>query len=103
MEAARTIRDRCWANIAALSRGVPYHFAFANAEWRATSSEEVLFGRFYRTAVFDRVFRDGADNIAAVGTEDPNTTALGITIAWQERGATTSISAVSYLANIFNE
>ena len=106
LEAARFLRDSSWqANISGLTPGINYYILFdkINSAWSiAASAPAPIDGVFYRTLTVENVFRDSDDNIVSSGgTVDPDTKKINIEIAWQGRGATSTILLSTYLADLF--
>ena len=104
MEAVRNFRDNTSWNtngLGTLTLNSPYHpekTADIPPKWNLVSSEEPL-GIFNRKVVFEKVYRDGNDNIAQSGSEDPNTKKATVTVSWQERGRSHQIEIITYLTN----
>ncbi len=103
LEAARIIRDNGWtANIASLTPGAGLYLYFDGATWKATSTPAFIDQTFERKVVFDDVYRDGDQNIVSSGgTLDANIKKVTVFVAWSARGATTTRSLSTYLANVF--
>lgn len=83
-ENARIARDNDWANVAALN-----------------SSEPI--GIFTRTILASSVNRDNTTkDISSVGTDDPGTKLITVTVSWPEGGITITKTLQFYLADIFS-
>ena len=104
MEAIRNFRDNTSWNtngLGTLTLNSLYHpekTAETPPKWNLVSGGEVL-GIFTRKVVFEKVYRDGNDNIAESGTEDPNTKKATVTVSWQERRRSHQVKIVTYLTN----
>ena len=101
MEAVRLMRDRSWTNISGLSTTTTYYLTFTGGTWATTTVSVSTFGTYYRTIRVSDVSRDVSDDIAGSGTWDSGTKKITADVSWQKRGATTTISLSSYLADIF--
>lgn len=101
MEAARLMRDRSWTNISRLSTTSVYYLAFTGGTWATTTASSQIFGTYYRTVRVSDVYRNGSQDIAASGTWDSGTKKITTDVSWARRGATTTVSLSSYLADIF--
>lgn len=101
MEVARLMRDRSWTNISGLSTTTAYYLSFTGGTWATTTVSSQTFGTYYRTVRVTDVYRDGSDDIVASGTWDPYTKKITTDVSWIRRGATTTVSLSSYLADIF--
>lgn len=109
LEAVRNFRDgtdwdtnglRDYILPAATTSG-PYYpeldTAFDPPKWKLASGTETIDG-FTRKIVFEKVSRDGNDNIEQTYNlirDDPNTRKVIITISWVDKG----IKLVTYLTN----
>lgn len=102
-EAVRLIRDSGWAShIALLTRDTPYFLTFVGGSWQLTSvPQPYIFGIYERTVTFGAVMRDANNDIASVGTVDPNTILVTVDVAWRGRSATTTNEVATYLTNMF--
>ncbi|MFA6353789.1 MAG: hypothetical protein WCW93_02570 [Candidatus Paceibacterota bacterium] len=82
-ENTRIARDNAWNNITTLN-----------------SSEQI--GIFTRTIVASNVNRDNTTkDISDIGTNDPGTKLITITVSWTEGGVTISKTLQFYIMNIF--
>ncbi len=105
IEVARILRDNSWSiNVAAQSAGVPFYIAYDGTTWKATTTPQYIDGRFLRTITFDNVYRDATskDIVTSGGTIDTDTKKVTASVAWSDRGATSTYSLQTYLANLFN-
>ena len=103
IEAMRSLRDEGWtSSIAVLSPGVSYHLALSGLVWTSTLTPAVFIdGVFDRTVIVENVLRDVNDDIAVLGTADPNTRKITVTVAWFLGKATSTRQVATYLTNIF--
>jgi hypothetical protein len=98
----RFLRDSGWdANIATLSTTTTYRLYWTGSTWQATTTQQVTDGLFYRTLSISDVKRDANDDIASVGTYDPNTKRIDVSVAWLARIGTTTKTAATYLTDLF--
>lgn len=103
-EAIKTMRGERWSNIASTTASTTYYFAWMSGRWRATTTPVVIDGMFYRTFVVSPVYRDiSTFNILpdTSGTLDPGTKKIDITVAWSDKGATSTRSSTIYVFNIY--
>ena len=100
LEAVRNFRDgTIWdANgLGILSLDTVYHLEKTGdtpPKWDFVLGEEEVNG-FKREVVLNRVFRDADSNIAASGTEDPNTKKITATVSWKDK----ELEIINYLTN----
>ena len=106
LEALRILRDNGWtSNIASLTSGTTYYLTYDSAAltWKATTTRASIDSTFYRTFVLSDVYRDGSKNIVSSGgTLDSAIKKCTVSVAWQDRNATTTRSLSTYLTNIFS-
>ena len=103
IEALRSLRDNGWASsIVPLTVGTSYQLSFSGSLWQATTTPMAFIdGAFERTVVLASTTRDGNDDIAPSGTEDPNTREVTVTLSWRAQNATTTRQLSTYLSNLF--
>jgi hypothetical protein len=102
VEVVKLFRDDSWQNnIVFLSTSTPYYLNFTGTTWEATTTEILIDPIFDRTVVFEDVFRDANDDISSLGTYATGTLKLTVQVEWLDRGATTSRSVQTYIADIF--
>ncbi len=102
LETMRFMRDGGWdTNIATLSTTSVYQLYWTGATWQATTTPQVIGGLFYRTLSISDVKRDSNDDIASVGTYDPNTKRIDVSVSWPSRTGTTTKTAATYLTDLF--
>jgi Tfp pilus assembly protein PilV len=100
-EATRILRDNAWANISGLTAGANYYPTFSGGTWTLSASSNTV-GIFTRTITLANVNRDNTtQDIAEVGTNDPGTKLVTVTVSWPEGGATISKTLKFYRADIF--
>lgn len=104
IEIVRNFRDNTvWDidGLGSLTTGISY-FPQKTAEtpsaWNLIEGEEKVNG-FTRKIIFEKVYRDGNDNIAETGTEDPNTKKVVLNVFWKEREEDYQIELITYLTN----
>ncbi|MCK5492308.1 MAG: prepilin-type N-terminal cleavage/methylation domain-containing protein [Candidatus Omnitrophica bacterium] len=103
VEVVKLFRDDSWQNnIVSLSTSTSYYLNFTGTTWEATTTEILIDPVFDRTVVFEDVFRDGNDDIDPSGTHATGTLKLTVQVEWLDRGATTSQSVQTYIADIFD-
>ena len=101
VEAVRNFRDGTeWSTgLGALTTGAsnPYHpekTGDTPPKWSIISGSETI-NQFTREVIFEEVARDGNDNIAESGTNDPDTRKVTVTISWKNR----EVEIVTYFTN----
>ncbi len=105
LEASRFLRDTSWAgNLAGLSQGQTYYFSFATttSTWSVGTNGSEIDKLFLRKVTLENVYRNGSYDIADSGALDSDTKKINVSVEWLERGSTTTITASTYLTNIFN-
>lgn len=103
-EAIKTMRGEKWSNIASTTLGTTYYFTWMTDKWRATTTPIVIDGLFYRTFKVSSVYRDPTTfNIQQNGSGDldPGSKKIDISIAWTDKGATTTRSTTIYIFNLY--
>ncbi len=104
VEAIKTMRGESWSNLASTTASTTYYFIWNTDRWRATTTPVVVDTKFHRTFVVSPVYRDVATfNILpdTSGTLDAGTKLVDITVAWDEKGSTTTRSTSMYIFNLF--
>lgn len=104
VEAIKTMRGERWSNIASTTASTTYYYTWMTDKWRATTSPVVIDGMFYRTFVVSPVYRDNSTfNILTntSGTLDDGTKKVDITVAWTDKGATSTRSTTMYIFNLY--
>lgn len=101
-EALRNIRDLSWQNFYALPVSTTLYLSFTEgaASRFATTTANIYIDGFERSFIVTPVYRDGSDRIAASGTLDTGTRKVQISVAWPNRGATTTKTIDLYLTDI---
>lgn len=106
LEAMRFLRDQSWAtNLGGLSAGTTYYLAFATttSTWSVGTNGSEIDKLFLRKITAENVCRNGSyDIVSSCGTLDPDTKKINVSVEWLERGSTTTISASTYLSDIFD-
>ncbi|KKT21174.1 MAG: hypothetical protein UW05_C0016G0017, partial [Candidatus Giovannonibacteria bacterium GW2011_GWC2_43_8] len=103
----RFLRDQSWAtNLGGLSIGTTYYLSFnaVNSVWSInTSNPGLIDNLFLRKVTAENVCRnDSYDIVSSCGTLDPDTKKINVSVEWLERGSTATISASTYLSDIFD-
>lgn len=100
-EAVRVMRDDAWSNISSLVAGTIYYPTFVGETWTLSITPNTV-GIFTRTAVITSVNRDDStQDIASVGTDDPKTKLITLTVSWPEGGTTVIKTLKFYIIDIF--
>lgn len=102
-EAVRVMRDNAYdPNITDLVGAGTYYLTFTGNTWATTTSPTLVDGTFARTISLEEVRRDSNDDIVSSGgSVDSNTAEVTVTVAWNNRGATTTKSVTGYITNLF--
>ena len=101
-EAVRIGRDNAWSNISGLTPGVNYYPTFSGGTWTLSSTPNTI-DIFTRTASIANVNRDNTSkDIASIGTNDPQTKLVTITVSWGEGGVALSKTVQFYIMDIFS-
>jgi Tfp pilus assembly protein PilV len=102
LEAARFMRDYSYASkISSLTSGANYYLYWSGSDWSATTSPQNT-APFIRTISFANVNRDSSDNIAVSGTLDSGTKLVTASVAWLDKGATTTKTVETIITNVFS-
>lgn len=103
IEIAKFFRDSAWENIANLTAGTPYYFSWTGSTWATSTTNTFVDGLFERTLVVENIYRDSNDDIVSSGgTLDPGTKKITVSVAWNEKGATTTKSVSTFFTDFFN-
>lgn len=104
IEAIKFLRNVSWGeNIAPLSLDTDYYLVWQNNRFELTTTNTFIDEKFERKVVLSQVLRDAQSNIVEVGGSiDPNIKKLVVTTSWSDRGATTTRSITTYIANLFD-
>ena len=101
-EAVRIVRDNGWNNISSLTPNISYYPTFLDDTWTLSTTVNTV-GIFTRTVTIANVNRDDTtEDIASVGTDDPGTKLITVTVSWLEGGVTIIKTLEFYLADIFS-
>lgn len=102
VEVMRFFRDKGWtSNIKGFSTTTTYYLTF-NSTWATTTTPQYVDGRFLRSVTVSDVKRNGSDEIDTVGTYDPNTKRITVTVEYADRSATTTRTLSAYISNIYS-
>src|SRR3989344_1692365 len=110
LEALRFLRDKSWsANLAGLLAGANYYFVFATttSTWSVgAAGSDKIDNLFYRTITLENISRDPStgdiESAYNPANDDPDTKKFNASVAWQNRGATSTITISTYLSDIFD-
>lgn len=104
LEIARFLRDSSWnANIAPLSLDTDYYLNFSAGSWQVTTTQVLVDNTFERKVKFSAVYRNvSGDIVSSGGIIDPDTLLVISTVSWSNKGATTTKSISTYLANLLD-
>ncbi len=102
LEAMTFLRDKTWSNIGKLSTTTNYYLVWNSNTWATTTTVQYVDGIFLRSITVSDVARNASDQIAATGTNDPNTKKITATVSYFQGHGTTTRSISTYLANIYN-
>jgi len=103
-EVVRILRDNAWSNISSLTANTNYYLKFSGGTWTTSSvAGDGVVDIFTRKVSIANVNRDNSTkDIASVGTDDPNTKLVTITVSWLEAGTTITKTLKFYIINIFS-
>lgn len=108
LEVLRFMRDSGWSgNIASLSPGTDYYFAFSTStsNWSVNSSAQpTIENLFARSFKIENVSRDVSANIEAVynaANDDPGTKKVTVKVDWSYKNKNQSVTAETYLTDLF--
>jgi hypothetical protein len=107
IEAMRFLRDKSWdSSLALLNPGNNYYLSFASStsNWSVGLVAVPFLDSFFeRKITIENVLRDSNDDIViSGGTSDPDSKKVTVTVSWQDRGATSTVSLSTYLSDIFD-
>lgn len=101
-EAVRILRDNAWSNISTLTPSANYYPTFSSGTWILSSTPGVV-GIFTRTVSMENVKRDNTtSDISSIGTDDPGTKLITVTVSWMEGGTTITKTLPFYITDIFS-
>jgi len=102
MEAVKIIRDDSWSDIANLATDTSLYYNWTGITWATTTTNTFIDGLYERSFVVEDVYRDANDDIVfSGGTLDASIKRITVSVAWSRKGATTTRSISSYIANLF--
>lgn len=103
VEVMKLFRDAGYANnIAKLSTTTPTYLTWNGTNWATTTTNTFIDGVFERKIMVSEVLRNASEDISGTGTLDQNTRLVTVGVAWNVKGATTTRTIQTYIANIFN-
>ena len=105
VEAIKTFRDESWSNnIAPLDHNTKYYLTFStsSSSWATTTDPFLVDGTYKRWVELEKVYRDSEDDIAASGTNDPDTKKVTVHVAWDGISGTTTKETTTYITNLFD-
>lgn len=106
LEAGRMWRDTSWSNVSGMASGTPYYLSWNGSTWATTTTPSLIDGTFDRYVVASPVSRDAASDqiVLSGGVVDTNTKKITAYVSWYDvaRNATSTVSASTYLTNLFN-
>ncbi|MFA5791956.1 MAG: hypothetical protein WC884_02875 [Candidatus Paceibacterota bacterium] len=101
-EAVRVLRDNNWTNISLLTIGTNYYPTFSGGTWTLSSTPNTI-DIFTRTVSTANVNRDNTTkDISSIGTNDPGTKLITVTVSWGEGGVTKTKTLQFYIMDIFS-
>ncbi len=102
IEAVKSIRDYGWATkIATLTNNTTYYLVFTSGQWVATTTPQYVDGKL-RSFTLDPAYRNGSDQLASSCTLDVETKKVTVSVAWAQKGATTTKTVSTYITNLFD-
>jgi Tfp pilus assembly protein PilV len=101
-EAVRIMRDNAWTNISSLTPDTDYYLIFDGTTWNLSLAPSTIdiFTRSIRIASVSR--DDSTKDIAEIGTDDPDTKLIIVSVMWPEGGTVITKTLQFYLMNIFS-
>lgn len=100
-EAVRILRDNSWSNISSLIPATSYYPFFSGGTWTLSPTANTV-GIFTRTVSVALVNRDNStQDISALGTDDPGTKLVTVTVSWMEGGNVITKTLEFYIMDFF--
>lgn len=100
LEAVRYIRSTGWFELSSLV-GATRYIELGTSSWGITTTPEIIDGVFSRTLKIYSVERDiSQDIVSSGGIVDPDTLLAEVTVSWEWRGTTSSVTYKTYVTNI---
>ncbi len=101
VEVVRSLRDSGWDSFCDLATSTDHYITFNGISFATTTSDIYIDGRFERKFDVADVFRDADGDISTAGTLDEGIRKVRVSVSWQVAGATSTLSAETYLANLY--
>jgi Tfp pilus assembly protein PilE len=102
LEVVGYFRDKGWtANISRLSTTTTYYLTWDSNDWATTTTAQYVDGEFLRSITITDVKRDSNDDVAVLGTYDPNTKNITATVSYFQGHATTTKSISTLISNLY--
>ena len=101
-EIVRILRDNGWSNISALTSATDYYPTFSGGAWTLSTTPNAvgIFTRTVRVAFVNR--NSSTDDISDMGTDDPKTKLITVTVSWLEGTTTVTKTLLFYIMDIFS-
>lgn len=101
-EVVRILRDNTWSSISSLTNAMSYYPMFSGGTWTLSATANTV-GIFTRSLTIASVNRDNVTkDISIIGTDDPGTKLVTITVSWNEGGTTATKTLKFYIIDIFS-
>ena len=101
VEVVRYLRDSGWETFSNLATSTDHFLSFDGSSWNTTITNDYIDDKFERKFVLYDVYRDVNGNIVVSGIKDGGIRKLEASVSWFISGATTTQTAETYLANLF--
>lgn len=102
VEVIKILRDSNYTNnISRLSTTTPSYLVWNGTNWATSTVNTFIDGTFERSIAVADVKRDINSDISGSGSYDPNTKLVTVSVAWSAKGATTTRTIATYIANLF--
>jgi len=100
IDVMKSLRNIGWTdNISVLQSDTLYYPELVTSTWNMSLNDPGPADGYTTMITLYDVYRDGADDIAAAGTLDPNTKHIVSRVEWEHKGNTKSVELESYLTN----
>ncbi len=103
LEAMTFLREKSWTTyITPLVPGTTYYFSWdtTNLFWNTTTVPQYVGTKFLRKITIADVNRDGSDEIAVSGTNDPDTQKVTVSVEYFQGHATSTRTLTTYITNL---